>query len=173
MRRRPHSWAPAQAWSICVDVVADTFGVDAALLTAESRGRGPRPPRRAWDAKKMAVHLTVLVSGCDRAELGRLIGLHKDTIASHCAEMQDATDEDTGELLSEALERIVRARLENNAIAHLAAEEARVAMLKETTRELISVLRSTDARPTKAPPFIRRNSDDDETVISLAKVRAR
>ena len=163
-------WGVAETWDAAVEVAASVYGVDQAPLRAQSRGRGPRPPRSAWAAKKMAVHLTVLVCGCERAELGRLIGFHRDTIASHCAEMQDATDADTGELLSLALERIVRGRLESRAIAQLAADRARLAMLEETTRELVSVLQSTDARPTKTMGVIRPEHDHAD-VIALAPSR--
>lgn len=168
-RRRPYRWDPAQTWDICTQVVSAQYGIDVAMIRAPSRGRGPRPLGKVWWPKKMAVYLTVLVSGCDRAELGRLIGLHRDTVASHCADMQKNTDEDTGELVSMALERIVRARLERNAMERLGAERARFSMLEETTRELLTVLRNTtssDGYPTEKGGVIRRISGN-ETVIDL------
>lgn len=169
MRRRPHNWPPPAAWAASVEVVSRIYGVERELLTAASRGRGPRPPARVWDAKKMAVYVTVLVSGCDRAELGRLLGYHKDTIATHCAEAERATDTDTGELLSLALERMVRSRLEADAIAEIAARRAGLAMLEETTRELMTVL-SSDDQPTKSTPFNRR-IPGAEKIVELSKMR--
>lgn len=168
-------WGVAETWTAAVEVTAAIYGVDEAVLRAESRGRGPRPPRSVWEAKKMAVYLAVLVSGCDRAELGRLIGFHRDTIASQCAEMQGATDADSGELLSLSLERIVRSRLEGRALAQVASDRARLAMLEETTRELVTVLRidaSSDSHPTKSPGFIRQEGDHGDVIELAPKRRA-
>lgn len=89
-------WEIGQAWDMAVTVTAAAYGIAPEILRAESRGRGPRPPKDAWLPKKMAVHLTVVLSGSDYAELARLTGLHRDTVASHCASIRDlcATDLD-------------------------------------------------------------------------------
>lgn len=100
------------AWEAAVEVVASTYAISPAVLRAASRGRGPRPPRAAWAAKKMAVSLAVVLCGCDYIELARLLGLHKDTVSSHCAAIREAcaTDDDF-EQLSLSLEVCARLRL--------------------------------------------------------------
>lgn len=83
-------WPVAEAWDAAVEVTAVVYGVSALVIRAESRGRGPRPPREVWEAKRMAVHVAVGLSNCDYAALGRHIGLHKDTISTHCAKAREA-----------------------------------------------------------------------------------
>lgn len=92
------------AWDAAVSVTATAYRVDGELISAASRGRGPRPPQAIWEAKKMAVFLVVVVSGQDYASVGRHIGLHRDTVASHCAGVRErcATDGDI-ETRAEAL----------------------------------------------------------------------
>jgi hypothetical protein len=99
MERGAEIWPMDAAWDAAVEVCAVGYGVAVDVIRAESRGRGPRPPRDTWQAKKMAVHLTVSLTNCDYAALGRAVGLHKDTIASHCAGIREAMAED------EAVER--------------------------------------------------------------------
>ncbi|HEV2530929.1 hypothetical protein [Phenylobacterium sp.] len=112
---RPPAGEPAavlQAWSIAGEITGGAYGLPADLLSSQSRGRGPRPPRAAWEARKMAVHLVILVLDCPYATLARAIGLNKDTVASHCADMREACAEsDRVERLSEALETCLRTRL--------------------------------------------------------------
>lgn len=91
-------WPMAAAWSAAVEVTAVAYGVPPEVIAAESRGRGPRPPREVWQAKKMAVHLAIVLGQCDYAALGRQIGLHRDTVASHCAWVRDSEDEGVGAL---------------------------------------------------------------------------
>ena len=60
----------------------------------------------------MAVHVAVIVADCDYAELGRLIGLHKDTVASHCASVRDdCAISDQVERISELLVQLALVRL--------------------------------------------------------------
>lgn len=102
-----------EAWDASVEVTAAAFAVDPELLRAESRGRGPRPPRAAWMAKKMAVHLAIVLAGCDYIALARLLRLHKDTVSSHCAAIRDAcAGDDDFEQLSLSLEVCARLRID-------------------------------------------------------------
>lgn len=106
-------WPLDAAWDAATEVTAAAYGVQAQMLRAPSRGRGPRPPAEIWSAKKMAVHLTVVLADCDYSALSRHIALHKDTVASHCAAVRQAVarDFDTG-ALSEALEGAAHVRLQ-------------------------------------------------------------
>ena len=88
------TWKITDAWTAAATVTAAAYGVPAALITAPSRGRGPRPATAVQLPKKMAVYLAVVLAGCDYAALGRAIGLHRDTVASHCAWMRHASAED-------------------------------------------------------------------------------
>lgn len=83
-------WPVADAWKAAVEVTASSYGVDAELLRAESRGRGPKPPEKARWPKKLAVYLTVALSGCQYVALAQHLALHKDTIASHCDSVREA-----------------------------------------------------------------------------------
>lgn len=112
-------WDMMAAWSVAADVAGAAYGVPAALITSPSRGRGPRPPRAVWAAKKMAVHLAVVLSDCDYAALGRRLGLHKDTVASHCAAIREACAAcDQVEALSGALEVAAQHRLRAEQTCH-------------------------------------------------------
>lgn len=110
--KRSHGFPTADAWDAVVAVTAPAYGVAAEILGAPSRGRGPRPPKEVWSARKMAVHLGVAVAGCDYAELGRHVGLHRDTVAGHCALMRAAcADDDDMQVLARGLELAARTRL--------------------------------------------------------------
>ncbi len=76
-------------WDTSVALTALTFGVPAALIAADSRGRGPRPPESARWPRKVAMQLTVLVSDCDYLELADLLGMHRDTPRKHCLELRE------------------------------------------------------------------------------------
>ena len=69
------TWKITDAWTAAATVTAAAYGVPAALITAPSRGRGPRPATAVQLPKKMAVYLAVVLAGCDYAALGRAIGL--------------------------------------------------------------------------------------------------
>ena len=105
------------AWSAAVIVVAAAYDLPTEEIAQESRGRVPRPPARVWEARKMAVFIAVSLSGCDYATLGRELGLHKDTISSHCSEIRRACEEDdTLETMSNALEQAADAQLAAQAL---------------------------------------------------------
>lgn len=117
--------AALAAWEASVEVTAAAYGLDPNLLKMAPRGRGPRPPRATWEARKMAFHVAVMVAGCSYVEVGRLLGLHKDTAASHCAAMRDAcADSDELEQLSEALELCARIRLALSGVGATALRSA-------------------------------------------------
>jgi hypothetical protein len=82
-----------KAREAAVEVSAAAFRVDPSLISAESRGRGPKPPKHVSEAKKVAVYITVALSGCPYAEVARFIGYHRDTVCSHCADVRLATDD--------------------------------------------------------------------------------
>lgn len=130
-------WPIGPAWSAAAQVSANAYGVQAPEITAPSRGRGPRPPQSVWAAKKMAVHLTVILTGADYACVGRHIGLHRDTVASHCAAMrQEASESDVIEVSAQALEQIARGLLERQVHGQIEAVRAHLAMLEASVGEL-------------------------------------
>ena len=138
-------WTVPEAWTVAVIVTADAYGVDREALGAASRGRGPRPPADLWEARKIAVYLATCLSDCSYAELGRHAGLHRDTVASHCADVRGSVlMEDRAEVSAEALERICRARLQARASDRLDAMRAEMARLQEMTADLV---RSSDTLP--------------------------
>lgn len=101
-----------QVWTASVAVTAAAFAVREDLIAAPTRGRGPRPPEAARWPRKVAIHLAVIVSDCDYLELARLLGMHKDTISSHCAELrQRCADDPSVEALSEAMAVLCLRRL--------------------------------------------------------------
>jgi hypothetical protein len=74
------------AWRVAVEVTAPAYAVAPEAIMAPSRGRGPKPPAAVCEAKKIAIYLTViLVDGLQYAALAGALGLHKDTVSSHCA----------------------------------------------------------------------------------------
>lgn len=84
------NWPLAVAWDAAVQASAAAYQVPPEAVSAESRGRGPRPPEAVREPRKLAVYIAVSLSGCDYAVLGRHVGLHKDTVASHCAWAREA-----------------------------------------------------------------------------------
>ena len=129
-------WDIGAAWEASAAICAATFNVPAVLITAPSRGRGPRPPANIWLAKKMAIHLAVVIADCGYAALGEKIGLHRDTVASHCAEIRAAAMKtERGELISTVLEFLARTRLQSLAEQQLATMRAQLAMLEATVRD--------------------------------------
>lgn len=165
------------AWEAAVAVTANAYGVDAELIRAQSRGRGPRPPSEIWEPRKMAVHLAIIIADCSYASLGRVIGLHRDTVASHCAEMRDhILGEARAETASVALEKLARARLSTEVVQRIDAMRAQLAMLEETAGDLVAMRPfglSTDDLPTKSPTTSNYIAQDHGNVIVLAKAGAK
>ncbi|MGH6956251.1 MAG: hypothetical protein ACREEW_06250 [Caulobacteraceae bacterium] len=162
-------WSIARAWEAAVTVTAAAYDVAPAAIRAPSRGRGPRPQSVAWEPRKMAVHLAVVLTGCSYAAVGREIGLHRDTVASHCAEMRDQVlAEAWAETASETLEKLARARLEGLALERLNAARAHLAMLEEAAADLVSgapQTASSDRFPTTRPTVLRAHAVDHGKVI--------
>lgn len=174
--RLTHRWPIGDAWEAACEVTALTMGVDVDALRAPSRGRGPRPPKAAWMAKKMAVHVAVVLAECDYAVLGRLIGLHRDTIASHCAAIREAcAGDDREDLRSEMLVGAASFRLEalvgagkprqvrrdiRSPIADMGGQLAAI----ETY--LHDVLDRARSKLSDEVQFIRRSSDNHGVVIA-------
>jgi hypothetical protein len=158
-------WPVLVAWEEAVRTTAAAYGIEPELLRAESRGRGPKPPERAREPKKMAVHLAVVLADCSYAELGRAIGYHKDTIAGHCAEVREAVLHDDGaETAAAALERLARGRLELASLQRIDSARAHLAMLEQAAIDLVSVqsAASTFSQPSFIRQVIRRSTDADE-----------
>ena len=161
-------WPVDETWRTAAEVTATSYWVPAADLMAPSRGRGPRPPEHLWEAKKMAVHLTVLVSGCSYAALARTLGFHKDTITSQCAEMRDRVlMDDAMEVKSSALEALVRWRLQSVARERVDSLRAQLALLETTTAGLHCG--SSVAHPSLHPSPLQ----DHANVIALPGTRGR
>jgi hypothetical protein len=55
------------------------------------------------EPKKLALYVAVTLAGCDYASLSRHVGLHRDTVTSHCAEVRELCAAD------ERIERLVEA----------------------------------------------------------------
>lgn len=164
----------AQSWQAAVAVTAAAYGVDPAVLGAESRGRGPRPPADIWEPRKMAVHLAVVISGVSYAALGRHIGLHRDTVASHCADVRDAIHDEIEsaslalEPLAKSLERLARARLVALHSNRIDAVRAHLAMLEQATAELVG---SSDELRQSHPTNTRVSIEPHGNVIKIARNR--
>lgn len=138
------------------------YGVDAASLDLDSRGRGSRPPEDARAPRKMALHLAVLASGCSYAALAAHIGYHRDTVTSACIDVRDAISaDDDAELNSRRLEALVRANLAANGRGAIAVARARLATLE--------ALYESDPDPSSDsfPTFIRHETGDHENVITM------
>lgn len=112
------SWPLPAAWDAAVEVTAAVYGVAPGPLRAPSRGRGPRPPERAREPKKVAVWLAVLLSGRDYKAVARFLGLHKDTVSSHCADIREEAIDDARERQLDALAAAATVRLELGGAAH-------------------------------------------------------
>ncbi len=159
----------ALGWEAAAQVTASAFSLAPDQVAAASRGRGPRPPECVWLARKLAVHIAVVVTECDYAALGRHIGLHRDTVASHCASVRQLLGDDPElEALSEGLELGARRRI---ASARLTGREL---LLGDPLEKLLTDLRHYVE--TLHPTLIRQNgpsSDrmaDHGNVIPLPKV---
>lgn len=169
-------WDIGEAWDVAVTVTAAAYGIAPEMLRAESRGRGPRPPKEAWLPKKMAVHLTVVLSGSDYAELARLTGLHRDTVASHCASVRElcASDLDADVqaegLLAFAVKRLLNPAAPLPAPNAAEAEKLSVAWLAARVEALETLVRADLIRrgalhPTTPP--------DHTNVIKIPGTRRR
>jgi hypothetical protein len=88
------TWPLGPAWDAAVHVCALAHRIAPEAIRAESRGRGPKPPSEVRLPKKLAIYLAFSLSGCQYAALARHVGLHKDTVHSHCGDIRDeiATD---------------------------------------------------------------------------------
>jgi hypothetical protein len=101
----------ASAWRAAVEVVAAAAGIDPDAIRGEGIRRGPRPSEAAREPKKIAIALAVTLSERSYASLARHVGLHKDTVCSHCADIRKACDDDVFEQRFEALLILARARV--------------------------------------------------------------
>lgn len=154
-------------------VTAATYGVGPELLLAESRGRGPRPPEQAREPKKIAVFIAVVLADCEYIQLARHVGLHKDTIASHCAEIRALSEDDRRERHIEVLIAAAAVRLQL-APAQLPLDRAeRIVRVRELERHMNQAfaaarLRRTDeAPPSSAPSSV--SELDHGNVIELPR----
>lgn len=121
------------AWRVAAEVTAAFYAITAADIMAPSRGRGPKPPRAVCEAKKLAVHLVViLIDRLTYSELAAAIGLHKDTVASHCAWAREASAVDP--------------RIEDNAATLEMGARARMRALADAPGVRIAVDRALAAR---------------------------
>jgi hypothetical protein len=165
-------WDMAAAWDAAVHVCASAYGLDEEGLRAKSRGRGPRPAERVWQPKKIAVHLTVAIAECGYAALGRLVGLHKDTIASHCASVRAECAGDAAlEAFVHTLEDEVKTQLRLNARRELLASRARAAQLEREIAEIDGDLVNPTLHPTLSGALIRPENSAHENVIVLDATR--
>lgn len=165
-----------EAWNAAVEVVAGAYRVETAILKAESRGRGPRPPQHVWEAKKLAVYIAVAASNCDYAELARHIGLHRDTVTSHCAGVRErCADETAFEIRAEALIAATLHRLSRPAIEPGPVTEEQVTLaamwsaLEARMQRMEALLEKIAAHPTKSDDFAAHptRAADHENVIKI------
>lgn len=111
----------AVAWETAVALCAATWGVTPDAIAAESRGRGPRPPEAVREPKKVAIYLAVTLADCQYTQLATVIGLHKDTVASHCDDIRNRCADDVEfEEQVEALVASARTRAKARVAARIA-----------------------------------------------------
>lgn len=166
----------AEAWAAATAAVASAYGVEAELLRAESRGRGPRPPARVREPKKLAMHLTVVLSGCSYAELGQATGHHKDTVASHCEDVRGAIlADDAVEAAAAQVEGLARAHLELRARTHAQAARGFASALEAAAQQvgdtgggvISSVAHPTLFAASSVGLTARAQNNDHEAVIVM------
>jgi hypothetical protein len=114
--------AVAEVWPVAVAIAATCHRVPPEWLTAPTRGRGARPPVEAWEAKRHAIVAAIVVSGCSYTEIGRLLGMHKDTISHHCAVV---ARQDAGESASAKISETVGVAFSVKPLAVRTAERRR------------------------------------------------
>lgn len=162
------------AWEAAVHVTAGAYRVDVGVLGAPGRGRGPRPPRDLWLPRKIAVYVAVLVADRDYAELGRHIGLSRDTVSSHCAEMRRACDDDPDlEQLVNGLEASAALRAKARAAAPAikrAGDPAAAfrAALHAYADELAAALAPASSDTSDVVPFSRKRDQKPQNAKSAA-----
>lgn len=178
-------WPMAAAWSAATEVAAVAFGISPDLLRAPSRGRGPKPPVAAREPKKMAVHLAVMLADCEYAELGRLIGLHKDTVASHCAGQRARCDEDIeAEATSDLLLAAAMMRLEllagsgsprrrHDPATRAQCRAFRLDALELMMNQALRTLRDATSDEPQKPSDPRRISSDEHRKVIAAPANRR
>lgn len=176
MARIAHAyrWPVAETWSTAVALIAAAYGLEEHELRQDSRGRGPRPPERTWEARKMALHLTVSVADCSYKRLADHIGFHKDTVTSACADVRnEVLASDELETKAHALEALVRRRLEGLAGERVSLARAELAVLEMAAAGVICP--SSVAHPSIHPskPEGAAPGRDHERVITLAGARRR
>lgn len=141
-------WGIEQTWEAVAIVTASVYGVDAALVRAESRGRGPRPPAGAREPRKVAMFVAVSVAGCDYIDLARHLRLHKDTVCAHCAELRDSLAQDPAlEARVDAIIHLVTDRLDGGRLPAAPSSE-------DVTAQ--ALLRALHARFDRLEALIRR-----------------
>lgn len=158
------AWSVPETWLAAVEVAAAAHGVAEDAIRAQSRGRGYKPPPAVARARQCALYLTVLVSDCGYAELARHVGFHRDTVHSHCMEMQAHADVDRVELASERLEALVRQRLAAGMRSAAARLRARLEQMEaDAAFAEASIVASSDSVPT----FNRQVGGSVENILSL------
>ncbi len=160
----------ADAWEAAVEVTAAAYRVDPAILKAASRGRGPKPPGHAIEAKKVAVYLAVVLAGCGYADLARHIGYHRDTVCSHCAEMRAAANDDEIEQRFEELRGAALVRLSVGSVAapsamfHEVGTRALILSMHAQLAEALGLLRALSVGQLSVHPT---KEADHENVIKF------
>lgn len=167
-----------EAWEAASEATAVAYRVPVAVLRAESRGRGPKPPKWAIEAKQVAIWLTVALADRPYAVIGRALGYHKDTISSHCETVRQLADADELEADIEAIMRAAGKRLampdgEMRALPVLrpALLRGMIADLQRRVEALENLLRRADAASDEPPFHPTICGPDEKKVIDLEERR--
>lgn len=162
-----------------MEVVGAAYRVDPAIIRADSRGRGPKPPAHAIEAKKVAIFITVALCDCSYALLAKTIGYHKDTVCSHCDEVRRMCDDDAIEAEVDRLIGLAAKRAGVPRPASMARPDENTASLRSLLLVVIERLdrlettisahpSSTDERAVH-PSFLR---DREKKVVPLKSRRS-
>ncbi|MEQ1711536.1 MAG: helix-turn-helix domain-containing protein [Hyphomicrobium sp.] len=84
--------------------VAQVFGVDAAAIDAETRGRA-----EVALARQVAMYLAHVACGISLTDVGRMFSRDRTTVAHACAVIEDRRDDQMFDRAIELLELVVRA----------------------------------------------------------------
>lgn len=84
--------------------VAQVFGVDAAAIDAETRGRA-----EVALARQVAMYLAHVACGISLTDVGRMFSRDRTTVAHACAVIEDRRDDQVFDRAIELLETVVKA----------------------------------------------------------------
>lgn len=154
----------AAIWEASTASVGAAYNVAPGDLRRPSLGRGPRPQKTLWEPKKVAVYITAWLTQCDCAALARAIGLHRDTVHSHCASIREKMAQDAafdaqvrllGGMTGLRVERAPAPASRKHRMA--ATAEADAAAIEDQVQRARDALHLWAPKGSRNQPFIRHN----------------